>query len=396
MSATSTVQRPPAARLTSLDLLRFVAALAVVFYHFVGQTTWVKPWGDGVTADEVFPQASRFAHYGHYGVQLFFAISGFVILMSAQGRTVRQFAASRISRLFPAYWASVILTGVVLAVLSTGSFHAIAVRTVLINTTMLEFGMGVHQVDGVYWTLWVELMFYIIIGILLVRGMTYGRVVALATFWPVAAFLLARAFPELNVVIQPGFAPYFAGGMALYLIYAHGHSWVRWGLVGLNLIMAVAADARAVPTGGASIRGSIIVVLIFAAIAVCTLTPVRDWGGRAGTALGRLTYPLYLFHNMWGLHLIKWLHPVLAPWVTVALALVLALVLAWLINRWVEVPLAPRLRRVVLNGLQTPEPQRTEQPPGTREGGAGTTTATPANSASTPNSPGTPSTPIAS
>jgi peptidoglycan/LPS O-acetylase OafA/YrhL len=44
----------------------------------------------------------RVAHQGWTGVYLFFLISGFVICMSAWGRSVGQFAASRITRLFPA------------------------------------------------------------------------------------------------------------------------------------------------------------------------------------------------------------------------------------------------------------------------------------------------------
>ena len=55
----------------------------------------------------------RWAAYGAMGVPLFFVISGFVVLMTAWGRDVPHFVASRVGRLFPAYWAAVVIAGVI-------------------------------------------------------------------------------------------------------------------------------------------------------------------------------------------------------------------------------------------------------------------------------------------
>ena len=90
-------------RLRVLDLLRFCAALAVVMFHFVETSAW--------GTRRAFPALIDFSMFGVYGVRLFFVISGFVILMSAWGRTSGQFVVSRIARLYPAYWASVVILG---------------------------------------------------------------------------------------------------------------------------------------------------------------------------------------------------------------------------------------------------------------------------------------------
>ena len=45
------------------------------------------------------------------GVPFFFVISGFVVLMTAWGRDVPHFVASRVGRLFPAYWVAVVIAG---------------------------------------------------------------------------------------------------------------------------------------------------------------------------------------------------------------------------------------------------------------------------------------------
>jgi peptidoglycan/LPS O-acetylase OafA/YrhL len=63
-------------RIIELDSLRGIAALAVVFYHYT--TRFDAKFQTTVITDRIsFP-------YGHYGVELFFIISGFVIFMSVK------------------------------------------------------------------------------------------------------------------------------------------------------------------------------------------------------------------------------------------------------------------------------------------------------------------------
>jgi peptidoglycan/LPS O-acetylase OafA/YrhL len=100
-------------RLTTIDGLRLVAALMVAAYHFLGTPT-PHFWGRTELRD-LAPFLHEIGGYGWLGVEFFFLISGFVICMSCWGRTPAQFAVSRISRLFPAYWCAVLL--VVLLVL---------------------------------------------------------------------------------------------------------------------------------------------------------------------------------------------------------------------------------------------------------------------------------------
>jgi peptidoglycan/LPS O-acetylase OafA/YrhL len=84
-----------------VDGLRLVAALMVAAYHFVatGAGSTKGAWETSTT--KVFPAAHHLAQYGYLGVEIFFAVCGFAICMSGWGRTMRQFTASRISRLYP-------------------------------------------------------------------------------------------------------------------------------------------------------------------------------------------------------------------------------------------------------------------------------------------------------
>ena len=88
-------------RLAVLDGLRFAAAAAVLVYHFVA----VNHHAWGARTSTSLPDAQAVTAYGSFGVQLFFVVSGFVILMTAWGRAVRRYVASRPGPRVPADWA---------------------------------------------------------------------------------------------------------------------------------------------------------------------------------------------------------------------------------------------------------------------------------------------------
>lgn len=85
-------------RYYEIDLLRFIAAITVVLYHFT-----FAGYHFGGLSPVQYPGLEEVFKYGFLGVQLFFIISGYVVLMSAQGKTLKQFFTSRVTRLYPAY-----------------------------------------------------------------------------------------------------------------------------------------------------------------------------------------------------------------------------------------------------------------------------------------------------
>src|ERR1700722_6994260 len=113
-----------------LDLLRLFAAVWVVAFHVMygNQILGFNPVKYPLAVQAV-------AKYAYVAMPIFFFISGFVILSSATGRTARGFATSRLARLYPAYWACV--TATFLLINFAGTRH-IPVSDYLINMTMLE------------------------------------------------------------------------------------------------------------------------------------------------------------------------------------------------------------------------------------------------------------------
>jgi peptidoglycan/LPS O-acetylase OafA/YrhL len=342
-------------RLSALDGLRFFAAIAVVGYHYTahGSSNW------GPQSSVVFPTLSQVTAYGALGPKLFFVISGFVILMTAWGRDIPGYVASRISRLFPAYWAAVASTTFLLFVLWPEK-RGITPLDALVNLTMVQKAFSVPHVDGVYWTLWVELRFYLLIGLFALVGITRQRVLAFAVLWPVLAKLAMRSDATLlHTMLITEYAPLFAGGMLLFLIYKEGHSFLPWLLVGMNAILAVQSllavqVSSLTEDTGVAVSALLVAVLLvgcFAAVAVVTMTPVARLDWKWLTTLGALTYPLYLVHEYWGWWVINRLHEAVGPYVALLAAVAFSMALACAILYGVERRFAGRLRRAVLASI---------------------------------------------
>lgn len=111
--------------------------------------------------------------FGRIGVACFFLISGFVIPFSLPSgpALILTFAVRRLLRLYPTYWLSIV--GVVL--LSEVLFNrAPNTATVLANMTMLQQFVGIPHVQGLYWTLTLELAFYVMCALLYWRGLLFN------------------------------------------------------------------------------------------------------------------------------------------------------------------------------------------------------------------------------
>lgn len=354
-------ERPPvragaASRLRALDGLRLLAALMVCMYHFAGKAGDVaQSWHQSPAG--LFPGLSQASTYGSLGVQFFFVISGFVICMSSWGRGLGDFFRSRISRLYPAYWAAIVMvTGA--AVLLPVVVHPVRPDEFLVNLTMMQQPLGVPRVLGVCWTLWVELKFYVLFAVFVIwKGVTYRRVVLFCILWTLAsAFARVADNPLTDELVMRDHAPFFIGGLALYLIHRFGSDPLLWGIVGMSFLLGQRYAVMALWNPGSDgdfhrspyvIQG--IVFLAFAAVAVVALgwTSWANW--RWLTVAGALTYPFYLIHEHLGWFFIRVLHRGLGlgAYETLALTVLSLLGLAWLMHRFVEKPFGPRLKRAL-------------------------------------------------
>jgi len=147
--------------LYELDLLRFLAAIAVVFFHY----TFINSINSDLTPS--YPVLEGIFKYGYLGVELFFMISGFVILLTAMKKTAIQFTISRIKRLYPAFWVALIITTLAILFLVPDQTNSVGLKQFLFNFTMVPGYLGTVNIDPVYWTLQVEIKFYFWVGLIL-------------------------------------------------------------------------------------------------------------------------------------------------------------------------------------------------------------------------------------
>jgi peptidoglycan/LPS O-acetylase OafA/YrhL len=350
-SSSSTAGRPRR-RLRELDLLRFIAAMAVVGYHATGGGTddWQR-----AGAGRPFPQISPIMHWGYLGVQLFFLISGFVILMSAWNRKPETFAVSRFTRLFPAYWFSLLLA----VALFFGTRQAVdygpgsqgVLRRFLPNLTMLQDAVGSRGMELSYWTLWVELRFYLLIGLLLWWGLTVRRVLPFMGAWLLISVMAQEADSAvLREIFQPDWAPYFIAGMTFFLIYHYGPNMLYWLMVGFCWALATyyatqRIDPINVVPATQNYAVPAIVTGLFVVMALVSLGALRWLRWRFFVVLGALTYPVYLLHEMLMMVAIRYLYPRLTSWAVLGIAVGAILVLSYLVYRLVERPARSRLER---------------------------------------------------
>jgi peptidoglycan/LPS O-acetylase OafA/YrhL len=333
-------------RFEELDVLRGLAAMYVVLSHY--STHCVSFFGEAPFGVDLGT--------GFYAVQLFFMISGFVISLTLErSNTWQDFAFSRLSRLYPVYWVVVTLV-VALEFLVFG--EKVWVGGYIANLTMLQEFLGIGNLDNVFWTLTVELAFYVVMGVIFATGFLCrvevlgGIWLALACLWSLAEQHLGIGLPDvLPRYLILRHAEFFVAGITFYLISAKGLTAGRVMLLFGALAAAGWIDGREV-NGVAAVgwmdglqRMSIAAVLITIFILALSgrlrlsISPVTLW-------LGTISYSLYLSHRNLGFSTLNQLHAARIPvWMTFTLTLAGALILGTALTYVIERPALRALRR---------------------------------------------------
>ncbi|MFD0821201.1 acyltransferase family protein [Micromonospora zhanjiangensis] len=347
-----TAPATPERRLYEIDLLRFLAAIMVVLVHLScgGRL--------GVTRIDYSDSVGRVGRYGYLGVDLFFMISGLVVFMSLWGRTPGAFVVSRVSRLYPAFWAGVTTTSLVL-LSGAVTRPAPTLRDYLVNLTMFAQPLDVPVVEGVYWTLWAEWRFYFLLFAFSLIGITLGRTHVFLWGWLVAT-LLVEVLPlpyavghPIELVLQPVYSHYFIAGMALYLVHRSGFTANRAALLAVaygNALHQGVQHAAERSRQLVPLQPAVVVAVITAFFLVMILVAtgaLARFGSRSWKPVGDLTYPLYLVHATVGYAVLNVFGSAVNRWLLLGCLVVGLCLLAWAMNRLVEVPLQPRLRRAL-------------------------------------------------
>lgn len=330
-------------RLWQLDSLRGIAALTVVLYHYFYRYT------------ELFNNEAQnennFISFGHYGVYLFFIISGFVISMSLSPRTtLKKFARSRFLRLYPVYWAAVCITFI------TVSFFGLENREVpltdfLINFTMMQGFLGFQNVDGVYWTLRVELSFYILIGLFYYLTCRKFSFTIFALFWVTISFILlnfwhvqfARYFA---ILIAAKFSIPFSLGIIFYEYYKKQNNKNVFYIAQtvLLILLYVSSEMNVVDYHWLPV---LLCYGLFYFSITCKNYKLWNTFLRLFTWLGTISYSLYLIHQNIGYIIIKYVETTFNSNILgILFALLFSILLAKLLYLLIEQPVSQLSKRL--------------------------------------------------
>lgn len=284
----------PVPRLQALDALRGAAAVTVMLYHYtVHYAQHFAP------SERALFTLTR----GNLGVDLFFCISGFVISMTLERcANGRDFAVRRFARIYPTYVASLVFTYWAFSHADLPKFHY-GWADFAMNFTMVQELFGFSHIDGVYWTLQVELFFYVIVASLHFSGLL-RRLHTVCLVWLLLSAghaLVQQTLPGAlvqgigEVLILPK-APLFIIGMVAFGCYRQGRI-DRDGL----LVVALCVLCQFVNW---RLFAGVAAVLSFALLLAAPRVRVgAGWGPIL--FLGQISFSLYLIHQHFGYMVIR-------------------------------------------------------------------------------------------
>jgi peptidoglycan/LPS O-acetylase OafA/YrhL len=335
-------------RLPGLDLLRLVAALAVVAFHWL----YRGAVGDG-PLETLFPEVAPIAEFGYLGVNLFFLISGYVISRTVEGRDVGSFFVARVARLYPGHLACMTLTFIVL-LLAADPAMPTSIAQWAANLTMVAPAFGQPFMDGVYWSIVVELAFYAWVALFVGVGLFDRHVPQIALAWLAvcAANELWLQNGALRLAFVTDYGPLFIFGMMMRewrekersrqaVILMAAAFLLSCNQLTLTQQWMLHAYGRAVATPALIVANVAIHLALIAAL---------RYGNRLGrwrlwAEIGALTYPIYLLHANIGYVVIDSLTPVVGRWPSIFLCGLLILLCSAVIWRLVERPCGRLIRQ---------------------------------------------------
>ncbi len=387
LKKTDVVVSDKGGRLVSVDMLRGLAALAVVLYHAAHKGIFLYP--ERLATWQEWLWLGPFS-FGYVGVYCFFVISGFCIHLKvakglAAGRTTKidfkAFWKRRLRRLYPAYAAALALYLLVGWYSGHINFKAAPLWDITSHLLLIHNldPRTVFSLNGVFWTLALEEQLYLAYFVLLFVRRRWGwrRTLLLCTgvrvAWLAGAALLSYAFGWQVVTLEAAAANWCIwalGALAVecYFGFVKLPDWCyNWRLAAL-LAAAAAGLAYAnywVQEVGSFAWGAKLLLQPLWGVAsfIVINRAVRHeafWAARAAATLwikflmwlGLVSYSLYLTHEL-VFHLEGE-----RPWLTVPLALLAA----WIFFQFFEKPFisAPATRPAAPREELTPALHNTQ------------------------------------
>lgn len=317
-----------------------MAALAVVLFHYT--------FGYNEVVGKHMPGLDLIATDGHFGIYLFFIISGFVIFMTLErSAKAADFSVSRFARLWPPYLVCAGLTSLLIVAMDFNPNH-LTVGDALLNVLMMNKLLGNISIDPSYWTLTYEVLFYAGAAMIFF-GLKIKRIEWACLAWLGLAFVARissfnQNHQRIGVLLGVDFCHFFVLGMMIYLISQRRNSWLTMSTTVLAFAMTLFGPSY--NPGGIKLWQFMLLIALFAVIVwLVAERKIRFLNIAPLLFLGEISYSLYLVHQIAGYWVIKQLEAVgWDPDHAIWAAVLCAIVVATGVRKWVEVPAQKAIR----------------------------------------------------
>jgi peptidoglycan/LPS O-acetylase OafA/YrhL len=206
-------------RFEGLDLVRFVAAVLIVLYHYsfhgpgAFDLTWVS-----------LPAIAAVTKYFYMGVPLFFVISGFVIARSVAGRSVSEFVRARVARIYPTFLLCMTITFIASELFGKPEID-VSIGQWFANLFIAAPLLKSQYMDSVYWSIVYEVIFYCLIAGFMWFGLMERRLDEAVALWLLISCANEMVFGSelLRRVLITNYSAFFASGMLIFSMLTTRH-----------------------------------------------------------------------------------------------------------------------------------------------------------------------------
>ncbi|WP_271078022.1 acyltransferase family protein [Aurantiacibacter sp. MUD61] len=319
-------------KIQTLELGRGVAALGVVVFH----AAYAMP------ADDLAPLLERFFLAGQTGIYFFFVLSGFVMFWVHEkdfGRPEQapKYILKRINRIYPIYWAILIPMLLAYQILPQLGLPEFREAGTIVSAFLLAGDINPTPLT-VAWTLFHEMLFYVIFGVVILSRRWGG---ALFIIWMVAC--LANIWMGIEFYpLSPVNILFAFGAAAAWIVRNRSIASRTWLWSGIALFVATVlfTDAFHMGTLGIILVGTASTMIIAGSAALelrGTLELGRPW-----VTLGAVSYVLYLVHGPVISALAIAAESVAVPlnrFAFIAICIVASLLVSYVVHRLLERPM---------------------------------------------------------
>lgn len=271
--------------------------------------------------------------------------------MTAASGSLRLFFISRFVRLYPAFWACCTITFATTIAIGWPRYSAHFSQYAM-NMTMLSGFIGVPSIDGAYWSLFVEIKFYVLVALILAIGRIH-QAQSFLIAW-LAASIALQVFPiyKLRYLLIVDYSAYFIAGATCFLIWSQGASLIRIGVMCLSWSLALAQALQGISKFeklyNTSMDGIVvcgIITLFYLIMLLVSLRRIGFLGRNRWLLAGSLTYPLYLLHQNIGFMVFNMTYPAINPHLLLWGVIIGAIAAAFGVNYFIERKFSAPLKR---------------------------------------------------